>query len=183
MESSRFNQLLAAFVGKRVVVLGDCMLDEYIWGRVSRISPEAPVMVIEEERTTHTPGGASNVAANLAAMEASASIIAVVGLDMMAERLCRELDRQRVRHDGLVSLADRPTTVKTRIIAHSQQVVRVDREDCRPIAEEDENSLLQEVAAAVENADVLIFSDYSKGVLTERLVAATARLAREAGRL
>src|SRR5438874_9557371 len=180
MESSRFNELLAAFEGKRVVVLGDCMLDEYIWGRVSRISPEAPVMVIEEERTTHTAGGASNVAANLAAMDAVASIIAVVGLDMMSERLRRELDRQRVRHDGLVALADRPTTVKTRIIAHSQQVVRVDREDRRPISPGDEESLLQEVATAIETADALLFSDYSKGVLTEGLVAASAGRAKEA---
>src|SRR5919197_597582 len=111
MDQARLLALLEGFAGRQVVVVGDCMLDEYIWGRVSRISPEAPVMVIEEERTTHTAGGASNVAANLAAMDASASIIAVVGIDMMAERRCRELDRQRVSHDGRVAVAVRPTPV------------------------------------------------------------------------
>jgi len=183
LEFSRFTQLLAAFAGKRVVVIGDCMLDEYIWGRVSRISPEAPVMVIEEERRTHSAGGASNVAANLARMDAAPSIIAVVGIDMMAERLRRELDRQGVHHDGLVAVVDRPTTVKTRIIAHSQQVVRVDREERRPISPEDEAGLLQEVAAALENAVAVVLSDYSKGALTEGVVAAAAAQARAAGRL
>jgi rfaE bifunctional protein kinase chain/domain len=150
---------------------------------VSRISPEAPVMVIEQERTTCAAGGASNVAANLVAMEARAGIVAAVGLDLMAERLRRELDRQGVRSEGVLSFTDRPTTVKTRIVAHSQQVVRVDREERRPLSDDDRRQLLAEVERGLADAEALIFSDYSKGVLTEDLVVAAGRRAREANRL
>jgi D-beta-D-heptose 7-phosphate kinase/D-beta-D-heptose 1-phosphate adenosyltransferase len=183
LEQTRLFGILERFRGKRVVVVGDCMLDEYLWGRVSRISPEAPVMVIEQERTTYALGGASNVAANIVAMDGRAAMIAVVGEDPMAERLRAELNRQGVRHDGLVALAGRPTTVKTRIIAHSQQVVRVDREDRRPVSADAEDRLLAAIRAALAEADALLFSDYSKGVLTERLVVTAAREARRAGRL
>jgi rfaE bifunctional protein kinase chain/domain len=183
LDRGRLLELVGRFEGMRVVVAGDCMLDEYIWGRVSRISPEAPVMVIEQERTTYAAGGASNVAANLLAMTARASIVSAVGLDMMAERLRRELDRQAVGHQGLISVVDRPTTVKTRIIAHSQQVVRVDREERRALSAQDQADLLEQMSAALAEADALIFSDYGKGVLTEGVVARSASMAKEAGRL
>jgi D-glycero-beta-D-manno-heptose-7-phosphate kinase len=183
LDRTRLQSLLEGFAGRSVVVAGDCMLDEYIWGRPSRISPEAPVMVIEQERTTYAAGGASNVAVNLVAMEARASMVAVVGLDMMAERLCRELERQGVAHAGVITLADRPTTVKTRIIAQHQQVVRVDRERCGPVPEREQAELLEQLESALDAAEALLFSDYSKGVLTESLVSAAVRSARDRGRL
>src|SRR5687768_9738778 len=116
IEHSRLTALLGSFRGKRVLVIGDCMLDEYLWGRVNRISPEAPVMVVEQVNTTYAAGGASNVAANLVAMDGQASIVAVVGDDLMGTQLRRELERCGVSHEGIVLHPNRPTTVKTRVI-------------------------------------------------------------------
>src|SRR5687767_7321161 len=127
MERARLEQLIRRFPEQRVLVIGDCMLDEYLWGRVSRISPEAPVMVVEQEGTSHAAGGASNVAANLVALGARAAICAVCGADAMGDLLRGELARMGVDAAGVVTDPSRPTTVKTRVIAHHQQVVRVDR--------------------------------------------------------
>jgi rfaE bifunctional protein kinase chain/domain len=182
LERARLEQLIREFCRRRVLVVGDCMLDEYLWGRVRRISPEAPVMVVEEERTSHAAGGASNVAANLVALGARAGIGAVCGADAMAELLRAELERLGVECAGVVTDRDRPTTVKTRIIAHHQQVVRVDREAQAPIPPAVETALLEHVTREVPRADAVLFSDYNKGVLTERVVAETLTAARDAGR-
>jgi D-beta-D-heptose 7-phosphate kinase/D-beta-D-heptose 1-phosphate adenosyltransferase len=182
MRPSRLHELLRQFQDKHVLVVGDCMLDEYVWGRVSRISPEAPVVVVEHERTTYAAGGASNVAANVVALGGRACIVSVVGEDSMADRLRSELASQGVCHAGLVSHADRPTTVKTRVLAHSQQVVRVDREDRAPVSGEIEAALIQKIEAEITDADAVLFSDYTKGVLTERVVSAGLKIAREAGK-
>src|SRR6266480_3382691 len=119
--------IVARFKARKIAVLGDCMLDRYVWGRVDRISPEAPVPVVEIERETASLGGAGNVAANLAALGAIPSLISVRGDDAEGRDLARVLGERGVRATGLVADATRPTTVKTRIIAHSQQVVRADR--------------------------------------------------------
>src|SRR5215218_5272581 len=149
MELSRLEQLIQAFRRQRVLVVGDCMLDEYLWGRVSRISPEAPVMVVEQESTSHAAGGASNVAANLVALGAHAGICAVCGADPMAELLRAVLERIGVDCGGVVTEPSRPTTVKTRIIAHHQQVVRVDREERSPIPPGVETALLDHLSAEI----------------------------------
>src|SRR5712691_916601 len=128
MELARLEQLIQDFRRRRVLVVGDCMLDEYLWGAIRRISPEAPVMVVEQEKTSHAAGGASNVAANLVALGACAAICSVCGADAMADRLRGELHRMGVECDGLVVDRSRPTTVKTRVIAQHQQIVWVDRE-------------------------------------------------------
>src|SRR5437870_5596184 len=163
MELARREQLIRDFRRRRVLVVGDCMLDEYLWGRVRRISPEAPVMVVEEERTSHAAGGVSNVAANLVALGARAGIGAVCGADAMAELLRAELERLGVECAGVVTDRHRPTTVKTRIIAHHQQVVRVDREAQAPIPPAVETALLEHVTREVPGADAVLFSDYNKG--------------------
>jgi D-beta-D-heptose 7-phosphate kinase/D-beta-D-heptose 1-phosphate adenosyltransferase len=182
LELARLEQLIQEFRHRQVLVVGDCMLDEYLWGRVRRISPEAPVMVVEEERTSYAAGGASNVAANLVALGARAGIGAVCGADGMAALLRTELERLGVECAGVITDRDRPTTVKTRIIAHHQQVVRVDREARTPIPPAVEAALLEHIEREVLQADVVLFSDYNKGVLTERVVAGTLAAAREAGR-
>jgi D-beta-D-heptose 7-phosphate kinase/D-beta-D-heptose 1-phosphate adenosyltransferase len=182
MEHERLRLLLEGFTGKRVLVVGDCMLDEYLWGRVNRISPEAPVMVVEQVDTTYAAGGASNVAANIVAMDGQAAIVAVVGDDPMASRLRHELTEQGVGHEGLVTVAERPTTVKTRIVAHNQQVVRVDREDRSPVSPQIAAALVERARSGVAWADAVLFSDYSKGVLTEPVVTEITRLARAAGK-
>jgi D-beta-D-heptose 7-phosphate kinase/D-beta-D-heptose 1-phosphate adenosyltransferase len=182
MRLTRLHEILETFSQRHVMVLGDCMLDAHLWGRATRISPEAPVMVVEEERTTYAAGGASNVAANLVSLGARASIVAVVGEDGSAERLREELTRLRIGIEGLVADPERPTTTKTRIIAHGQQVVRVDRESTRPISPALEEALIERVRAGIEGADALLLSDYDKGVMQERLVAEATRLARKAGK-
>lgn len=182
MTRARLAALLRRFHGRRVLVVGDCMLDEYLWGHVSRISPEAPVMVVDQVETTYAAGGASNVAANIVSMGGEASILSVVGDDTMGRRLRHELERAGVGSDGLVTQSHRPTTVKTRIIAHSQQVLRVDREDRSPVSAEVVGELLARVREQVDRADAVLLSDYSKGVLIEPVMREVLGLAREAGR-
>jgi D-beta-D-heptose 7-phosphate kinase/D-beta-D-heptose 1-phosphate adenosyltransferase len=181
MDRQRLSLLLNQFPGKRVLVVGDCMLDEYLWGRVNRISPEAPVMVVEQTETTYAAGGASNVAVNLVAMGASACIVAVVGEDPMGVRLRAELEARGVCHEGVVTDGARPTTVKTRVIAHNQQVVRVDREERAPISAAVAGRLVERVRAELGSVHAVVLSDYSKGVLTGDVVPEAIRLAREAG--
>jgi D-beta-D-heptose 7-phosphate kinase/D-beta-D-heptose 1-phosphate adenosyltransferase len=178
----RLRELLGRFAAARVLVVGDCMLDEYLWGRVERISPEAPVPVVELNRTTYAAGGASNVAANVVSMSAGASIVAVVGSDAMGDRLRAVLAEGGVRADGLVVDASRPTTMKTRIIARSQQLLRVDREERRPVDRALEDRLVESAVRQLDSADAVVFSDYSKGVLTERVVTEILAAARSTGK-
>ncbi len=180
--SDRLHSLLDGFAAQRVLVVGDCMLDEYLWGKATRISPEAPVMVVEHLDTTYAAGGASNVAANIVAMDGQASIVALVGDDSMAQTLREELERQGVSHRGLVVQPGRPTTVKTRIVAHHQQVLRVDRESRTPVTDEIAARLVGRVREELAGASAVLLSDYSKGVLTRGLVEEVIRLANDAGK-
>jgi len=157
----------------QIVVLGDVMLDEFIWGDVSRISPEAPVPVVEIKRESTHPGGAANVMANLLALGAQACVIGVVGEDAAAEKL-----RASLRSEGggrtedlLVNDSSRPTTIKTRIIAHNQMVVRADRERRSPVTGVTEERIIAAAKAALENAGALVISDYDKGVITPRILS------------
>src|SRR5438132_6350999 len=124
----RARSILTAARRARVLVIGDVMLDQFIWGRVSRISPEAPVPVVDFERESFMPGGAANVARNLTALKASADLLGVIGRDEAGKKMTALLEEQRVGCDGLLQHFDRATSVKTRIIAHQQQLVRIDRE-------------------------------------------------------
>src|SRR5262249_6347547 len=128
LKRARATALLEQFKSRRILVIGDLMLDEFLWGRARRIAPEAPVPVVEIERETLHLGGAGNVAANLSALGASPMIVGVIGHDLAGERLRGEFAREGISTVGLVPDRARPTTVKTRIIAHSQHVVRADRE-------------------------------------------------------
>ena len=170
---------LARFPGRRVLVLGDVMLDEYVWGTVSRISPEAPVPVVAVRTESLKIGGAGNVAANIAALDGAADLVGVVGADAAAERLTQELTRAGVKADGLVVDGTRPTTIKSRVVAGSQHVVRFDRESDAPLPPPVRQRVLEQVRARLPQADVLLISDYAKGVIGPRLVrevlAAAAR--------
>nr|MBP8260822.1 carbohydrate kinase [Verrucomicrobiota bacterium] len=154
----------------RVLVLGDVMLDQYIWGRVTRISPEAPVPVLEYDRESVMPGGAANVARNLTALGAQVELAGLVGNDEIATRLKALLRQCRVGCDGLLVEGGRPTSVKTRIIAHQQQVVRVDRESCRPLGAEVESRFERRVMQRLRGVDAVVVGDYGKGVVTQRLL-------------
>jgi D-beta-D-heptose 7-phosphate kinase/D-beta-D-heptose 1-phosphate adenosyltransferase len=173
--------LTAGFEGKHIVVLGDVMLDEFIWGRVRRISPEAPVPVVEVDRQTLALGGAGNVVSNLIALAASPTPIGVIGADSDAERLRQAFSDLKVSTDRLVVDSSRPTTVKTRIIAHSQQVVRADRESRVPIGSETEGRVIDNFRSEIESADAIVVSDYGKGLLTLDLLGQTLPTARKRG--
>jgi D-beta-D-heptose 7-phosphate kinase/D-beta-D-heptose 1-phosphate adenosyltransferase len=157
---------VSRFAGRRVVVWGDLMVDRYLWGHVDRISPEAPVPVVEIERESFSLGGAGNVAANLRALGAEAVLVGVLGRDADGDALLeafasRGIDTRRVVRDPA-----RPTTVKTRVIAHSQQVVRTDRESRAEVTGEAAAALAHGLEEEIARADGLIVSDYGKGVIT-----------------
>lgn len=175
---ARAEQLTAKFADRRILVLGDLMLDEFIWGRVRRISPEAPVPVVEVERQTLTLGGAGNVAANLVALGARPVPFGVVGGDANADRMRAAFSDIDVASHGIVVDPSRTTTLKTRIIAHNQQVVRADRESRAPVTAAIEDAIIAHFAEALAAADAVVVSDYNKGLLTPRLLAETLAAAR-----
>ena len=164
--------LLKAMRGKRIAVAGDIMLDEWLWGTVRRISPEAPVPVVEVNSQSFTLGGAGNVASNLASLGAKVRLIGVVGDDDAGKRmlaLCRDLG---IDASGVVVARGRPTTQKTRIVAHSQQVVRADREVTEPLGANPRRQVLENMRALDGNIDAAVISDYSKGLVSTPLVRA-----------
>jgi rfaE bifunctional protein kinase chain/domain len=176
---TRAAELTQAFQDKRIIVLGDLMLDEFFWGRVRRISPEAPVPVVEIERQTLALGGAGNVASNLVALGARPVTLGVTGADPDAERLRLAFRALDIGDDCLVADPSRPTTLKTRIIAHSQQVVRADRESRAPLDGQVEASLVQSFRREIESADAVVVSDYGKGLLTPGVLSSALAAARE----
>jgi rfaE bifunctional protein kinase chain/domain len=167
---SRVRQILKAAAQTRVLVLGDVMLDQFIWGAVSRISPEAPVPVVEFERESFMPGGAANVARNLVALEVPVEIFGAIGTDDAGRRLRTLLNEQKIGCRGLVTHAARHTSVKTRVVAHKQQMVRIDRETCEGLDAKLTGSLLAGLKARLSGADAVIVGDYGKGVVTQPLL-------------
>lgn len=181
LTQERAKSIADAFAGKRIIVLGDMMLDEFIWGRVRRISPEAPVPVVEVDRQTLALGGAGNVVSNLVALGAATTPIGVLGDDLDAARLRGAFGELGVSAIRLVVDSARSTTVKTRIIAHNQQVVRADRESRARIAAAIEDRVAESFRDAIEAADAVVVSDYGKGLLTPGLLAHVLRAAGERG--
>jgi D-beta-D-heptose 7-phosphate kinase/D-beta-D-heptose 1-phosphate adenosyltransferase len=158
------------------------MLDEFIWGKASRISPEAPVPVVQVERESVRLGGAGNVVHNLIALGAQAVPLGVIGNDEAADRLRAAFKHLGVETSGVLSDASRPTTIKTRIIAHNQQVVRADRENREPISESLAAQMIATAAQWLDHNDGIIISDYDKGAITPTVLQQILPLAREAGR-
>lgn len=159
-------QQLQRLPGQRILVLGDLMLDQWMWGHVSRISPEAPVPVVDVNKTTYTPGGAANVVCNLLSLGCQVTVAGLVGTDETGQRLRGLLDQHGARCEGLVLNERRRTTVKTRIIAHSQQVVRVDQEDRAPFTDGEAAPLVSWLKENSANFDGIFLSDYDKGLFT-----------------
>lgn len=177
LTDSRIEELLASLTGRRVAVVGDVMLDRYYRGTASRISPEAPVPVVEIEEETEHPGGAANVAYNLATLGVSADIFGVIGQDAAGEHLRGLLERLGIDADGLVRERGRPTTVKTRVIADSQHVVRADRETNVSIGTDAAALLLDRLRDRIGALDAIILQDYNKGVFTPELIGRLLSLA------
>jgi D-glycero-beta-D-manno-heptose-7-phosphate kinase len=180
MHLTRFDEIAANFSRKRLLVIGDLMLDEFVWGRVSRISPEAPVPVVEVVSESFFPGGAANVARNVRECEAEVYVMGVVGKDASADRLRAILEANSIRLDGLAAEPDFQTIVKTRIIARQQQVVRVDRERAHPASAATISRCLDQIAEMLPNIDGIIFEDYGKGFIGQSFVNEVVRLARAA---
>lgn len=179
-QTPRIEAILKRLKGGRVVVVGDAMLDVFVFGQVTRISPEAPVPVVRVTEETERLGGAANVALNVKSLGGTVALVGVVGDDMAGARLSRAT-KERGVDARLVSLAGRPTTVKTRIIAHQQQMVRTDREVVEPIGVGVEKKLLAEVSRVLKKGSALIVSDYQKGVVTRSFMRALIALAHARG--
>lgn len=164
-----------------LLVLGDLMLDHWVWGSVSRISPEAPIPVVDVERYTYTAGGAANVVTNLRALDVPVELFGVIGRDDSGGRLKRQLAQEGASVDGIVADPDRPTTLKTRIVAHSQQLVRADYESRAPLSEELQAQLLERLAERLKPGRLLLLSDYDKGLFQPRLLEQLRSLVKERG--
>jgi len=178
--TEKFKEILAALPRLRVAVMGDIMVDRFLWGRCDRISPEAPVPVVRLERETLKLGGAANVAANLGALGVQAALVGICGKDPTAASLRGLLGELGLDAAGVVVLPERPTTVKTRVIAQNQQVVRADMEDDRPL---DADAAARVIARLRELGpfDGIVLSDYGKGLLTDRVLAEVIAWGREDG--
>ncbi|HEY3333327.1 MAG TPA: PfkB family carbohydrate kinase [Capsulimonadaceae bacterium] len=179
MNKTRASEILSQFPGRRVIVVGDVMLDEYIWGQVNRISPEAPVMVVDAERYSSVPGGAANVVNNLCALGATGAMVGVIGDDAAGRTLAEALQGEGADTVGLVTATDRPTTRKTRIIAHSQQVVRVDHEKRGSVSAQTAAEIGTVLDQLAETADAIILSDYIKGVVSPEVIEACVRISKQ----
>ncbi len=169
-DSERLKGLLASLAGRRVLVVGDLMLDRYVWGRVERISPEAPVPVVEVERETSLAGGAANVSRTVAALGGVPLLLGVVGNDADAAELRERLAADGIDHGHVLAVQDRPTTLKTRVMAERQQVCRVDREARAPVDESVRADLAAGGRELLAGADALLLSDYGKGLLSPGLI-------------
>ena len=183
MTPARVEEILSRASSKRVLVIGDLMLDEFVWGKVGRISPEAPVPVVEVTGESFYPGGAANVARNLRDFVQCASVVGLVGADRGGRQLRELLDEGGIDTAHLVEDATFPTIVKTRIIARQQQVVRVDREQIRPPNPQQVQRVIAEVRELLEDFDAVIFEDYGKGFLDAGLVQAVSQSAAELGKI
>jgi D-beta-D-heptose 7-phosphate kinase/D-beta-D-heptose 1-phosphate adenosyltransferase len=181
LSEKRVTQILAAAARTRIFVLGDVMLDQFVWGKVGRISPEAPVPVVEFERESFIPGGAANVARNLADLNVSTQIMGAVGHDDAAAKLKDLLHSERIGCSGLLSHDGRATSVKTRIVAHRQQVVRIDRETRGDVSPTVTDELISTLETNLKRADALIIGDYAKGTVTQRLLDEAKRICRARG--
>ncbi len=171
LTKSRVTEILRTLRERNVVVLGDVMLDEFVWGDVTRISPEAPVPVVDVRRESVHLGGAANVLANLVALGARGSVVGVVGNDDAGKRLRNGLSELGTgANDNLIVDDARPSTIKTRIIAHSQLVVRADRESRTPVSSQIEDRIISSIKEALHEANAFVVSDYDKGVVTPRVL-------------
>jgi len=174
-----FKKIFNDFNNLNVLIVGDVMLDSYIWGAVERISPEAPVPIVTVKKKDFRLGGAANVALNVSSLGANPILCALIGDDDDGKKLIQRLDEGNISKEGIVVSHHRPTTVKTRIIASNQHVVRVDEESDRVVNAKEESELLQRIEKLLPSCQVVIFEDYDKGVLNASIIEKTVSLAKE----
>jgi len=180
MIESRLKTLIPKFEGKKILIVGDLMLDEHIWSKVNRISPEAPVVVADVIRISHVPGGCGNVAANVVSLGGYPLLVGIIGRDSSGDKLQRALRNLGIDTRHIITAGERPTTLKSRIIAGSQQVVRVDREEKNQVSDRLSRHILSVASRLIKKADAVIISDYGKGVLSASNCQQIIRLAKRA---
>jgi len=175
--SMNIQKIFEDFNSLNVLIIGDVMLDSYIWGAVERISPEAPVPIVNVKKKDFRLGGAANVALNIASLGAKPILCALIGDDDDGKKLIQRLDEGKISKEGIVVSSYRPTTVKTRIIASAQHVVRVDEESDKVVNAQEEQDLMQRIEKLLPSCHVVIFEDYDKGVLNASIIEKTVALA------
>ncbi|RKY80264.1 D-glycero-beta-D-manno-heptose-7-phosphate kinase [candidate division KSB1 bacterium] len=178
---NRLDEIFNGFGSKKIAVIGDLMLDRYIWGSVSRISPEAPVPVVEVDRETYMFGGAANVNFNVMSLGAGVIPVGLIGNDQFGDVLESLFKEKGFPLKGIIRDDKRTTTVKTRIIAHNQHVVRIDREERNPVTESIKGKILDYFESIIDSIDGIIFEDYNKGLLAPDLVKSIISMAKEKG--
>lgn len=176
-------ELIKRFAKVKVLVVGDVMLDRYCWGEISRISPEAPVPVVALGETSLAAGGAANVAANVAGLGAKPFLFGITGDDADADALPEILREAGIKRFSLTKLRGRQTSVKTRIVANNQHVVRIDHETTTPITKKDVGAIWPRLSKAVDENDVIVVSDYAKGFLTDELLSRLIARAKRSRRI
>jgi rfaE bifunctional protein kinase chain/domain len=164
-----------------VLIIGDVMIDSYIWGNVTRISPEAPVPIVNVKKTEKRLGGAANVALNVKSMGATPILCSIVGNDEESSALELLLSENNITHEGIIKSESRQTTIKHRVLAGSQHILRIDAEIDTPINDEDTASLFEKIQFFLPQIDVIIFEDYDKGVITKQLIEKVIKIANEKG--
>jgi D-glycero-beta-D-manno-heptose-7-phosphate kinase len=183
MNSARLEQILQRAPATRILVVGDLMLDEFVWGKVERISPEAPVPVVEVTGESFYPGGAANVARNLREFIQNVAVVGMIGKDQSGQQLRELLSKNKIDMSNSIEDEQFRTTVKTRIIAQHQQVVRVDREQIATPSPKQTAQIVRTVREKIPEIDAIIFEDYGKGFLGSELVAQICRDAKAAGKI
>jgi len=179
MNKSRYIELADQFSQKHICVIGDLMLDSYMWGETNRISPEAPVPVVTVNDVTHNPGGAANVGWNIASLNGKVTLLGVIGDDDSGKQLLSIMKDRGINVDRVIRSEEITTTVKTRVIAQGQQVVRTDRESTGAISTEIQMSIMNDLTDMVNSIDSIILADYNKGIFTDSLINSIINTATE----
>ncbi|MBU4501104.1 MAG: D-glycero-beta-D-manno-heptose-7-phosphate kinase [Nanoarchaeota archaeon] len=172
------KKILDEFPKKKIMVIGDVMLDKYTHCKVRRISPEAPIQVGEVQKETYVPGGAGNSVNNIASLSAESYIFGVIGDDYFGDLLKKHLKKRKIKIDGLIEEKDRPTTLKQRVVAYGQQLLRLDYETREDISKNTESEILKQITKKIEGIDGIIISDYAKGLITRNIIKKTIALAK-----
>lgn len=178
VKKEKLIQLVNNFKGKKALIVGDVMLDKYIVGSVSRISPEAPVQIVSVNKENYVPGGAANVASNIAALGGKAKVIGIIGNDIAAELLKNELKKRNIQPSFVVS-KDKPTIQKIRVIGHSQQLLRIDYEIPEVLNKEIEDKVIRQIEEKSKDVNVIVVSDYAKGIITKNIMKKIIGLCKE----
>ena len=170
VDRKRALKTIKRFSQSKVLVVGDIMVDQFIWGRVSRISPEAPVPVVEVTKETLLFGGCANVMNNICSIGGNVSITGIIGPDDMGRWFIRQCRKMGIKTEGIIVINNRPTIVKTRVVAHHQQVVRFDRENKHPATPDNIATMLQYIDTIKDDLGAIVISDYNKGIITKKLI-------------